>query len=427
MGLITLGALRGERPRAERRGACRWSTTGSSRPRCSCSPARSSGARRPASFDALGGMARGQAGAGDGADDARASSRSPCPARRRSRASSLILAGVFRTRLGLGGRRRGRDGARGDVHAAADLRRAAHGRLGPSVFEAALDLRPAELGRRRPAGRAACSCCPRGPRPSPSARSPRRRRSRTRSGRGDEAGQLRAVQGAGGEGPVAVILLALAHPADRLDRPRAAAGPARRYRRDPRSPPCSSRAATGGSSPHPRALAGFAGARSSRGDPVRPDARHGVIADAIQRDRLGAFTAMIVAGSGILAIGTSYREPMSDDHIGEYYALLACGGAGMVFLVTASNLMTPLPRARVVLDLPLHPLRDRPAGSSVRSRPALGGLIWCAVFARPMLLFGSALGLRRHRWRLDVRPASQVAQQPGASDERSWSLRARDA
>src|SRR5215208_6915249 len=53
-------------------------------------------------------------------------------------------------------------------------------------------------------------------------------------------------------------------------------------------------------------LAGFAGAfvaaailfdQSPNG--------HGVIADAIQRDRLGALTAMIVAGSGILAIGTS--------------------------------------------------------------------------------------------------------------------------
>src|SRR6185437_17131915 len=31
---------------------------------------------------------------------------------------------------------------------------------------------------------------------------------------------------------------------------------------------------------------------------------HGVIADVIQRDRLGALTAIIIAGAGLLAIGT---------------------------------------------------------------------------------------------------------------------------
>ena len=36
---------------------------------------------------------------------------------------------------------------------------------------------------------------------------------------------------------------------------------------------------------------------------------HGVIADVIQRDRLGALTTMIVAGSGILAVATSFAEP----------------------------------------------------------------------------------------------------------------------
>ena len=67
---------------------------------------------------------------------------------------------------------------------------------------------------------------------------------------------------------------------------------------------------------------------------------HGVIADAIQRDRLGALTTMIIAGSGVLAVGTSFAEPMSDDHIAEYYALLAWAGAGMAFLSTASTLLT---------------------------------------------------------------------------------------
>ena len=67
---------------------------------------------------------------------------------------------------------------------------------------------------------------------------------------------------------------------------------------------------------------------------------HTVIAGAIERDQLGAFAQMLVAGAGILAVGTAFSEPMSDDHISEYYALLAWAGAGMAFLVTASNLMT---------------------------------------------------------------------------------------
>jgi NADH-quinone oxidoreductase subunit N len=67
---------------------------------------------------------------------------------------------------------------------------------------------------------------------------------------------------------------------------------------------------------------------------------HSVIAGAIQRDQLGAFAQMLVAGAGVLAVGTAFTEPMSDDHISEYYALLAWAGAGMAFLVTASNLMT---------------------------------------------------------------------------------------
>ncbi len=45
-------------------------------------------------------------------------------------------------------------------------------------------------------------------------------------------------------------------------------------------------------------------------------------------------------GSGLLAVGVSYSARMRQDHIGEYYALLATAGAGMAFLVQASNLMT---------------------------------------------------------------------------------------
>jgi NADH-quinone oxidoreductase subunit N len=67
---------------------------------------------------------------------------------------------------------------------------------------------------------------------------------------------------------------------------------------------------------------------------------HPVIADAIVRDRFGALAMLIVAGSGLVAVGISAREPMRNGHDAEYYALLAAAGAGMAFFVTANNLMT---------------------------------------------------------------------------------------
>jgi NADH-quinone oxidoreductase subunit N len=67
---------------------------------------------------------------------------------------------------------------------------------------------------------------------------------------------------------------------------------------------------------------------------------HPIIADAIVRDRFGALAMLIVAGSGLLAVGISAREPMRNGHDAEYYALLAAAGAGMAFFVTANNLMT---------------------------------------------------------------------------------------
>jgi NADH-quinone oxidoreductase subunit N len=67
---------------------------------------------------------------------------------------------------------------------------------------------------------------------------------------------------------------------------------------------------------------------------------HGVVADAIRRDRFGALAMLIVAGSGLLAVGISYREPVRNGHDAEYYALLAAAAAGMCFFVSANNLMT---------------------------------------------------------------------------------------
>jgi NADH-quinone oxidoreductase subunit N len=64
------------------------------------------------------------------------------------------------------------------------------------------------------------------------------------------------------------------------------------------------------------------------------------VADAISRDRLGAFAQMILAGCGLLAVGIAYSSRRRVEHVGEYYALLAAAGAGLAFFVTANNLMT---------------------------------------------------------------------------------------
>jgi NADH-quinone oxidoreductase subunit N len=67
---------------------------------------------------------------------------------------------------------------------------------------------------------------------------------------------------------------------------------------------------------------------------------HGVVADALRRDRYAALAMLIVSVAGFLAVLVSYSERGFDLHIGEYYALLAAAGAGMFFLASANNLMT---------------------------------------------------------------------------------------
>jgi len=53
---------------------------------------------------------------------------------------------------------------------------------------------------------------------------------------------------------------------------------------------------------------------------VRSAHGHGVVADAFRRDRLAELTTMIVAGSGLLSVGLSYRERAREDHAAEYYS-----------------------------------------------------------------------------------------------------------
>jgi NADH-quinone oxidoreductase subunit N len=115
----------------------------------------------------------------------------------------------------------------------------------------------------------------------------------------------------------------------------------------------------------------------------------GVIADAIRRDRWAAFAQIIVAGTGLLATAISYRQRSRDDHVGEYYALLAAAGAGMAFFVSANNLMT-LFLGLEWLSLSLYIL-------CAIDRDLLGGLeaglkyLIVGGFGSAVLLFGSAL------------------------------------
>jgi len=78
-------------------------------------------------------------------------------------------------------------------------------------------------------------------------------------------------------------------------------------------------------------LAGVVYDRSPDGTPL--------IAESMTRDRLGALAAIVIALSGVAVVLASAGDRRRD-HVGEYYALLAAAGAGMVFFVSASNLMT---------------------------------------------------------------------------------------
>jgi NADH-quinone oxidoreductase subunit N len=141
---------------------------------------------------------------------------------------------------------------------------------------------------------------------------------------------------------------------------------------------------------------------------------HGVIADAIQRDRLGAFATMIVAGAGLLAIGTSFSEPMADDHIAEYYALLASVGAGMAFLTTASTLLTLfLGLEWFSIGLYILCAIDRDLEGSLEA-----GLKYLIVggFGSAMLLFGSAL-VYGATGKLEFHEIAQAVQQQGLSHD----------
>ncbi len=64
-----------------------------------------------------------------------------------------------------------------------------------------------------------------------------------------------------------------------------------------------------------------------------------LIADSMSRDRMAALAQVLLAGIGagvvLISLGDKRR-----DHVGEYFSLLGVAGAGMIFFVSAGNLMT---------------------------------------------------------------------------------------
>ena len=122
---------------------------------------------------------------------------------------------------------------------------------------------------------------------------------------------------------------------------------------------------------------------------VRSAHASGVVADALRRDRYAELAQIIIGGAGLLATAISFRERMRDDHVAEYYALLAAAGSGMAFFVAANNLLT-LFLGLEWLSLSLYVL-------CAIDRDLIGGLeaglkyLIVGGFGSAVLLFGSAL------------------------------------
>ena len=114
-----------------------------------------------------------------------------------------------------------------------------------------------------------------------------------------------------------------------------------------------------------------------------------VVAGGFSRDRLVASAAVLVGGIGIATVLLAARDRMRDDHVAEYYALLAAAGAGMIFFVGASNLMT-LFLALEWFSICLYILcaidGDQPGGLEAALKYLVMG-----SFGSAILLFGSAL------------------------------------
>jgi NADH-quinone oxidoreductase subunit N len=113
-----------------------------------------------------------------------------------------------------------------------------------------------------------------------------------------------------------------------------------------------------------------------------------MIAESMSRDRLAALTQILVAGFGLAAVLAAWGDRRRD-HVGEYYALLTAAGGGMIFFVSAGNLMTLFLGLEwfsialyILVALDTHRKESLEAGLKYLIIGSLGSAI---------LLFGSAL------------------------------------
>ena len=113
-----------------------------------------------------------------------------------------------------------------------------------------------------------------------------------------------------------------------------------------------------------------------------------LIDESMTRDRLAALTQVILAVTGAVVVLVAWSERRRAGH-GEYYALLATAGAGMVFFVGAGNLMT-LFLGLEWFSLCLYVLVAFDTDRAASLEAALKYLI-VGGFGSAVLLFGSAL------------------------------------
>ncbi|HLF68903.1 MAG TPA: NADH-quinone oxidoreductase subunit N [Gaiellaceae bacterium] len=136
------------------------------------------------------------------------------------------------------------------------------------------------------------------------------------------------------------------------------------------------------------ALAGFALAAVLAGvvfsESATPQA---LIAESIVRDRLAALAQAVLAVIGGVVVLVSWAERRRES--AEYFALLAAAGAGMVFFVSAENLMT-LFLGLEWLSLCLYVLVAIDSERETSLEAALKYLV-VGAFGSSILLFGSAL------------------------------------
>jgi len=113
-----------------------------------------------------------------------------------------------------------------------------------------------------------------------------------------------------------------------------------------------------------------------------------LLEESMIRDELAGLAQLVLAVTGVVVVLVAWSERRRDNH-GEYYALLAAAGAGMVFFVGAENLMT-LFLGLEWFSLALYVLC---AIDSDRETSLEAGLKYVIVggFGSAVLLFGSAL------------------------------------